>query len=300
MSMSVGIVGLGPMGGTIAANLLEKQFKVFGFDIQQDCVDALTGKGLEAVGSPREAAEKADVVICSLPNAKALNAVINGEGGILEHDQAGQVVVECSTLTVDDKLAAHAACAGKGKVFLDSPISATPAMLAKMMASIHISGDEEAYKACLPVFEGFTASNFYVGEVGNGSKMKILANYLVHVHIAAAAECFALGQKAGLAPELIHEVLSSSAGNSKMFEVRGRMMKDSDYREGGGTMFAVYEKDAGIITEFAAQMHSPINLYVSSRQRFNEAIAQGLDHLDTGAVLKAIENSVGIKRKLVE
>ena len=297
MTMTVGIIGLGPMGGNIARLLLEKQFKVSGFDLNPDCIAALDDTGLEALASVTDVAANADVVITSLPNVGALDAVIDG---ILDHDRAGQIVIECSTLTVDQKIAAHDRLAEAGKKMLDSPISATPAMLAKMMASIHISGDEAAYQECIAVFEGFTASNFYVGPVGNGSRMKILANYLVHVNTTAAAECMALGQKAGLDPDMIYEVLCKSAGTSKMFEIRGAMMAKSDYREGGGTMFAIYEKDSSIITEFAAQMKSPIDLYVSSRQKMNSAMALGLGHLDTSAVCKAIEVAAGIDRKLVE
>ena len=297
MTMTVGVIGLGPMGGNIARLLLERQFKVSGFDLNPDCMAALDDTGLDAAASVTEVTANADVIITSLPSAGALDAVIDG---ISEHDRAGQIVIECSTLTVDQKIAAHGRLAEAGKNMLDSPISATPAMLAKMMASIHISGDEAAYQECIAVFEGFTASNFYVGPVGNGSRMKILANYLVHVNTTAAAECMALGQKAGLDPDMIYEVLCKSAGTSKMFEIRGAMMAKSDYREGGGTMFAIYEKDSSIITEFAAQMKSPIDLYVSSRQKMNSAMALGLGHLDTSAVCKAIEVAAGIDRKLVE
>jgi 3-hydroxyisobutyrate dehydrogenase len=297
MTMTVGVIGLGPMGGNIARLLLERQFKVTGFDLNPDCMAALDDTGLDAAASVTEVAANADVIITSLPSAGALDAVIDG---ISEHDRAGQIVIECSTLTVDQKIAAHGRLAEAGKNMLDSPISATPAMLAKMMASIHISGDEAAYQECIAVFEGFTASNFYVGPVGNGSRMKILANYLVHVNTTAAAECMALGQKAGLDPNMIYEVLCKSAGTSKMFEIRGAMMAKSDYREGGGTMFAIYEKDSSIITEFAAQMKSPIDLYVSSRQKMNSAMALGLGHLDTSAVCKAVEVAAGIDRKLVE
>ncbi len=297
MTMTVGIIGLGPMGGNIARLLLEKQFKVSGFDLNPDCIAALDDTGLNALASAAEVAANADVVITSLPSVGALNAVIDG---ISEHDRKGQIVIECSTLEVDQKIAAHDRLAEAGKNMLDSPISATPAMLAKSMASIHISGDEAAYKECLAVFEGFTASNFSVGPVGNGSRMKILANYLVHVNTTAAAECMALGQKAGLDPDMIYEVLCKSAGTSKMFEIRGAMMAKSDYREGGGTMFAIYEKDSSIITEFAAQMKSPIDLYVSARQKMNSAMALGYGHLDTSAVCKAVEVAAGIDRKLVE
>lgn len=297
MSLTVGVIGLGPMGGNIAGNLLKNQFKVVGFDIQPDRMAALDEFGLDKADSVTAVAEQADILIASLPNSSALQNVVEG---VLGHEQPGQILIECSTLTVEQKLAAHEQIEAGGKIFLDSPISATPPMLAKMMASIYVSGDEDAYKESLPVLEGFTATNFYVGEVGNGSRMKFLANYLVHVHVTAAAECMVMGQKAGLDPKLIHTVLKEGAGSSRMFDIRGAMMAKSDYREGGGTMFAVYEKDAAVITEFAASVKSPIDLYVSSRQKFNSAIALGLDHLDTSAVCKAIETAVGIDRKLVE
>ena len=297
MSLTVGVIGLGPMGGTIARNLLQKQFKVAGYDIEIDRMAELDEFGLQAMSSTGDVAKFADVVITSLPSLAAVNAVVDE---LVHNDKAGQVVIECSTLSVNDKLAAHDRLREGGKVMLDAPISGTPAMLAKLMASIHVSGDEEAYRTCVPVLEGFTATNFYVGAVGNGSRMKILANYLVHVNTTAAAECMVLGEKAGLDPELIHSVLCASAGASKMLDIRGAMMAKSDYREGGGTMFAVYEKDASIITEFAASVKAPIDLYVSSRQKFNSAIAQGLGHLDTSAVCKAIETAAGIDRELVE
>jgi 3-hydroxyisobutyrate dehydrogenase-like beta-hydroxyacid dehydrogenase len=285
------------MGGNIAKLLLHKQFKVAGFDLLTEQIEALAGDGLDAGTSVGDVAAKSDILITSLPTLKAVQAVIEE---LASAPKDGQIVIECSTLAVDDKIAAHDALKSGGRNMLDAPISATPPMLAKGMASIHVSGDEAAYNDCVAVLEGFTASNFFVGEVGNGSRMKILANYLVHVHITAAAECMVLGQKAGLDPDLIYKVIKESAGTSKMFDIRGAYMAKSDYREGGGTMFAVYEKDASIITEFAAQVHAPVDLYVTSRQKMNSALALGLGHLDTSAVCKALEVAYGIDRDLVE
>ena len=298
MDETIGVIGLGPMGGNIAGLLLKNQMRVAGYDIKPECMAALDDLGLGAAADSQGVAAEAAIIITSLPSVDALDNVLTR---ILSVDKPGQIVIECSTLAPEDKEAAAARLADAGKILLDSPISATPAMLAKGMASIHISGDRAAYEKCLAVFEAFTASNFFIGETaGFGSKMKILANYLVHVHITAAAECMTLGQKAGLDPELIHEVLTNSAGTSRMLEIRGAMMAKSDYREGGGTMFKVFEKDAGIITEFAASVHAPIDLYVSSRQKMNSAIAQGLGDLDTSAVCKAIESAAGIDREIVE
>ena len=297
MTKTVGLIGLGPMGGNVAGNLLEKKFSVCGFDLKPDCMSALADKGLLALGSATEVSKAVDVVITSLPSFETLTSVIDE---LRQKPKEGQVVIECSTLTVEQKITAHDQLKDAGMIMLDAPISATPSMLAKGMASIHISGEEAAYEDNVAVFEGFTASNFYVGEVGNGSRMKILANYLVHVHTCAAAEVMVLGQKAGLDPALVHEVLCQSAGASKMLEIRGAMMAQSDYREGGGTMFEVYEKDAEIITQFGAEVKGPVDLYVSARQRFNMTMAQGLDHLDTSAICKGIEAAYDIEREMVE
>jgi len=297
MAFTVGVIGLGPMGGNIARNLLEKQFKVVGYDRIPEQISALDDVGIEGGENCTDLAEKSDVIITSLPNMHALESVIKD---ISKCDKPGQIIIECSTLEVGQKIEAAEKIEKAGKIMLDAPISATPPMLAKGMASIHIGGEKAAYDECVSVFEGFTATNFYVGDVGDGSRMKILANYLVHVHNVAAAECMTLGQKAGLAPDLIYSVIKESAGASKMFDIRGKMMSESDYREGGGTMFEIYEKDASIITEFAAEVKAPIDLYVIGRQKFNSAMALGLGHLDTSAVCKAVEVSAGINREMVE
>tara|TARA_B100000029_G_scaffold514686_1_gene618452 strand:- start:663 stop:1556 length:894 start_codon:yes stop_codon:yes gene_type:complete len=297
MSLKVGVIGLGPMGGNIAGNLLKNGFDVVGYDIKPECMDALDELGLEKASSATDVSEKADILACSLPNAAALQSVVSD---VLDHAKPGQIMLECSTLNVAEKLEAAELFASGGKILLDAPISGTPPMLINMVASIYVSGDKTAYEKCVPILEGFTATNFYCGEVGNGSRMKFCANYLVHVHVVAAAECIVMGQKAGLDPSLIQSVLIKGAGGSKMLEVRGAMMAKSDYREGGGTMFDVFEKDASIITEHAATVKAPIELYVSARQKLNAAIAQGLGHLDTSAVCKSIETSAGIDRELVE
>ena len=297
MSLKVGVIGLGPMGGNIAGNLLKKGFDVIGYDIKPECMDALDGLGMERAKSATDVAERADILACSLPNAASLQTVV---ADVLKYSKPGQIMLECSTLNVVDKLAAHEKFASGGKILLDAPISGTPPMLINMVASIYVSGDKAAYEECVPVLEGFTATNFYCGEVGNGTRMKLCANYLVHVHVVAAAECLVMGQKAGLDPALIQSVLIKGAGGSKMLEVRGAMMAKSDYREGGGTMFDVFEKDASIITEHAANVRAPIDLYVSARQKLNSSIALGLGHLDTSAVCKSIELSAGIDRDLVK
>ena len=297
MKTTIGILGLGPMGGIIATNLLARGFSILGYDIRAECRRELETNGGVSLSSTTEVADRADVLITSLPGALALDTVV---AEVLKSDRPNHILIETSTLTLDQKLKSTKRLALAGKNLLDCPISGTPPMLANMTASIYVSGDKELYEQCLPVFEGFTASSFFVGPVGNGTRMKLLANYLVHVHTTAAAECMVMGEKAGLAPDLIYQTLKPGAGGSKMFEVRGAMMAESDYREGGGTMFDIFKKDSAIIAEFAASIDAPIDLYTVAREKLNSAIELGFGHLDTSAVCKAVEISAGIDRQMIE
>jgi L-threonate 2-dehydrogenase len=297
MSKSVGIIGLGAMGEVIAKILLDKQFDVSGYDILPERGALLEEQGLKALSSPKAVAEHADILISSLPSYQSLLDVIESISGVAK---SGQILLETSTLKVPEKIAAAEFFAQSDKVFLDAPISGTTPLVKAMKGALFIGGNKAAYETCVPVIEAFTATNFYVGDIGDGSRMKYLANYLVYVQTVAAAECFTLGQKAGFDPKIIHETLIASAGNSRMFEQRGEMMAASDYRDGTAAVFNIYQKDAAIISEFAADVKAPIDLFVSARQKYNSAIAQGLDHLELAAVCKSIEMSAGIDRDLVE
>ena len=199
-----------------------------------------------------------------------------------------------------DKVTLGEEMAEAGRVFLDAPISGTlPWWLTSRL--LYVGGDEDAYTTCRPVIEAFTGSSFYVGPVGDASKMKILANYLVGVHTVAAAECMVLGMKAGLDPALIHDVLPKGAGGSTMLQVRGEYMAKSDYRYEDGTIFDIIRKDASIISEYAAELNAPINrLFAAARQTFNSAVALGLDQMELAAVCRAVEVAAGYKRDLVE
>ena len=297
MSQKIGLIGLGAMGEVIATHLLNKSFDVSGYDILPERGQQLEILGLKNLDSVQAVSGHADILISSLPSYSALQNVISE---ISTADKSAQILLETSTLEVSQKIEAGNIFKGSGNIFLDAPISGTTPLVKAMKGSIFVGGDKEAYERCIPAINAFTSTNYYIGDVGDSTKMKYLANYMVFVHTVAAAECFTLGQKAGLDPTLIHETLKSSAGNSRMFEQRGEMMAKSDYRDGTATVFNIYNKDASIITEFAAELRSPIDLFLSARQKYSSASALGLDHLEIAAVCRAIEISAGITRNLVK
>ena len=297
MTQRIGVIGLGAMGSVIATHLLNKNFDVIGFDISPERGDELVKFGLKTATSITAVANHAEILISSLPNFEALQNVV---ADVCDVDKPNQILLETSTMEVAQKIAAGKILSDNGKFFLDAPISGTTTLVKAMKGSIFVGGNKEAYERCIPIINEFTATNYHVGNVGDSSKMKYLANYLVFVHTVAAAECFTLGQKAGLDPNLIHETIKSSAGNSRMFEQRGEMMAKSDYRDGIAKVFNIYEKDAQIIIDFAASLKCPIDLFVSAQQRYNSALALGFGNFELASVCKAIEVSAGINRDLAK
>jgi putative dehydrogenase len=295
MTTPVGVIGLGIMGGAIAANLLKSGFHVVGCDIAENCRDALVSVGGKAVATAREVVVECDICITSLPSVKALRQVIQGEDGIIVAAKDGVIVAECSTLPLDAKEEAFQALAQADVTLLDCPISGTGAQAATGDLSVFASGDQSAVERTAPVFEGFSRSHHYLGAFGNGSKMKFVANLLVHIHNVAAAEALVLGMRAGLDPQLIYDVIPSGAGTSRMFEIRGPMMVNSDYSQ--ATMkIDMWQKDMDIIEAFANSLGCPTPLFDASRPLYDTALAEGYAKEDTASVCAVLEEMAGIKR----
>ena len=295
MTTPVGVIGLGIMGGAIAANLLKNGFQVVGCDIDVTCRDALVSFGGRAVKTARDVVGESDLCITSLPSVAALQQVTLGDDGIVAAAKAGVIVAECSTLPLDAKEEAFQALAQADTILLDCPISGTGAQAVTGDLSVFASGDQGAVESAASVFEGFSRSHHYLGEFGNGSKMKFVANLLVHIHNVAAAEALVLGMQAGLDPQLIYDVIPSGAGTSRMFEVRGPMMVAGDYSQ--ATMkIDMWQKDMDIIQAFAKSLECPTPLFEAGRPLYDTALAEGHAKEDTASVCAVLEKMAGIKR----
>jgi L-threonate 2-dehydrogenase len=290
---SVGMIGLGIMGSAMSYNLGRAGVRVVGYDVAPRARAAHKRSGGVAAKSVRDVARRADVVITSLPSARALTEVA---AEIAESAKRGTVVVETSTLPIDVKTAARETLAKRGVVLLDCPLSGTGAQARAKDLLIYVSGERSAYRKIAPVLPGFTSAAYYVGPFGAGSKMKFVANLLVAIHNVAAAEAMVLGMKAGLAPAMILKVVAGGAGGSRMFQVRGPMMVKGDYSE--ATMKnEVWQKDMTIIGDFARSLDCPTPLFAASAPIYNAAMAMGLGKEDTGAVCAVLEEMAGNPRR---
>ena len=296
MSLKVGIVGLGIMGGSFARNLLNANFEVYGFDILNTNTQELVNLGGKESSSPKDIANQSDVVITSLPSITAFHQVMTGKDGLKDAKKDGLIIIECSTLPIDEKQTAHDSLADVGSILMDCPISGTGAQAVNKDLSVYVSGERAALDKCETILNGFANFTFYVGEFGNGSKMKFVANHLVHIHNVASAEAMVLGMKAGLEPGTIYDVIKAGAGNSRIFELRGPMMVEDNYNEATMKM-DIWQKDMKTIGEFAAQLKCPTPLFSAGTDIYRSGLAKGMDKLDTASVCRVLEQMAGLERK---
>jgi len=286
ISDQVGVVGLGIMGSAMSTNLVRAGLSVRGYDVLARRRSDLARAGGQAAKSARDLARRTPVVITSLPSSAALLEVATE---LAAAKRPGQIVIETSTLPIAIKEQARKLLAASAITLLDCPLSGTGAQARVKDLAVYASGSRAAYRRCVPVFDGFARTHFFLGAFGAGSRMKFLANLLVAIHNVSAAEALVLGMKAGLDPATMVKVLGDGAGSSRMLQVRGPMMVRNDYRD--ATMkVGVWQKDMWIITEFARELDCPTPLFAATTAVYNAAMAQGFAEADTAAVCAVLEN----------
>jgi 3-hydroxyisobutyrate dehydrogenase-like beta-hydroxyacid dehydrogenase len=289
---TVGIVGLGIMGGAFARNLMAAGWRVVGYDVSADRRKELAKAGVEIAKDTRALAAAVPVIVTSLPKPEALIATAKE---INAAQASRRIIVECSTFTIEDKEAAEKILRGGGHTMLDCPVSGTGSQAATGDLVIYASGDSKAIAKIKPMFSGFSRKTYDVGPFGNGSKMKYVANLLVAINNVASAEAMVLGMKAGLDPKTIFEMISNGAGNSRVFELRAPMMVKNDYTN--VTMkCSVWQKDMDVIGSFAKKMGVSTPLFSATEPVYDAALESGHGEHDTAAVCAVMEARAGVKR----
>jgi len=291
----VGVVGLGTMGGQIARHLLAAGYRVIGRDVLPDRAEALASMGATCAASAAEVAAGADTVIVSLPTAAAFEEVIGGKDGVAQVARPGLAIVETSTLPLAVKDRARRLLEDSGATLLDCPISGTGGQLRTKDVVVYASGDTAALARVEPVLAAFSRDWVDLGAFGNGTKLKLVANLLVAIHNAAAAEALLVAERAGLDPRAALAALTAGAGTSRMLEVRGPLMLEGAY--GAATMrVRTFAKDLDIIAEFARGLSCPTPLFAAAAQVHLAALAQGHADDDTAsvsAVLRLLAGEAG-------
>jgi len=290
---TVGVIGLGIMGGSFARNLVAAGWRVVGYDIDAARRRELSKAGVEIARDPKALAAAVPIVITSLPKPVALIATAKT---IAAAKLPRRIVCECSTFTIEDKEKAEKALRAAGHVMLDCPVSGTGSQAKTGDLVIYASGESKAIAKVKPVFAGFSRKTYDVGTFGNGSRMKYVANLLVAINNVASAEAMVLGMKAGLDPKSIFDMISNGAGNSRVFELRAPMMVKNRYDQ--PTMkCSVWQKDMDVIGSFARKLKVPTPLFSATLPVYAAALKGGHAEDDTAAVCAVLEAKAGVKRR---
>ena len=294
MAKRVGVVGLGIMGGAFAENLINAGWDVIGFDIDPARCRLMARKGVEIAPDAQTLADKAPIIITSLPKPAALAETVRA---ILDANVRPRIIVEASTFSIADKTSAERALAKAGHVLLDCPVSGTGKQAAVKDLVIYASGDRKAIRKLRPLFAGFSRAAHDLGAFGNGSRMKYVANLLVAINNVASAEAMVLGIKAGLDPSIIFEMVASGAGNSRVFELRAPLMVKERYDD-PSMKVSVWQKDMSVIGEFARQIGCPTPMFDATVPIYNKAMKSGHADDDTASVCAVLEQMARVKRSL--
>jgi L-threonate 2-dehydrogenase len=288
MNKTVGIVGLGIMGGAIARNLVDRGWRVIGFDTDADRRAELAVANVTIAGDVAQVAREAPIIMTSLPNPSAVEDVAQE---IASSGQPPRIVVELSTLTIADKLRFETILKKAGHIALDCPLSGTGAQARNRDLVVYASGDSDAIAQCMSLFADFAKQSADLGVFGNGSRMKFVANHLVAIHNVATAEAMILAQRAGLDPKRVVEMVGPGAGGSRMFQMRAPMMVEGVY-EPATMKVSTWKKDMAIIAEFAEDVGCATPLFTLTQPVYTEAIAMGLGDQDTAAVFEVLKKSI--------
>lgn len=288
----IGYVGIGVMGTAMTSHLLAAGYEVRGYDPDQDRMEAFVGRGGIAAGSPGAVAEASNIVAFSLPKVPVLQSVA-AEVAAAAHDDL--LCIETGTFPLDAKLAAFETLAEAGVELMDVPLSGTGLQAADATLVVFASGTQEGFDRAKPVFDVIGRSTHYLGEFGNGSIMKYIANLLVTIHNLSTAEAHALGLAAGMDPDLVQTVMSDGVGSSKIFDIRGPMMVADEYNPPAARLDIIL-KDATIIKAFAESKGVFTPLLDASLGVYNDSSADGLGDLDAAALCRFLEKRSGITR----
>jgi 3-hydroxyisobutyrate dehydrogenase-like beta-hydroxyacid dehydrogenase len=278
------MVGLGIMGSAMSQHLLASGHAVAGYDVQAGRMEQLTSAGGSAAASAGVVADGADVVITSLPSADAALEVC---AALAARAPVGLVVAETSTLPHEVKERCRQLLHDAGAELLDCPLSGTGAQALERDVVVYGSGDETAFERVRPVLESFSRSVRYLGPFGRGSTMKLVANLLVAVHNASTAEAFALGEAAGLDPQQIYDTIRDGAGNSVIFEKRGRLMVDRAYLPATAKI-SMFVKDVGLIVDYAERLGLSTPMVDATRALYDRAVDAGFADADAAALREVI------------
>ncbi len=289
----LGFVGLGTMGGGVAKRLLDAGHVVHGWNRTREKAQWLIDAGLQWAGSPREVAERSEIVFTMVTNTAAVQAVTEGPDGILAGLAPGKVYVDMSTQSPSGSRALAERVAELGAAMLDAPVSGSLITLEEGKLSIMVGGDADVYERVRPVLLAIGPKVFHLGPNGSAVTMKIAVNLQLHVQMVAFSEGVLLAEKSGISRETAVEVMLASVIASPMVAYRGPFVLEQP--EEAWFDVNMMQKDMNLALELGRELDVPLPTTAITNELLTAARGMGLDEKDFAVVFDVLARMAGIE-----
>jgi 3-hydroxyisobutyrate dehydrogenase len=293
--MKIAFLGLGDIGGLIAAHLVREPFSLVVWNRTASKADRFAREHKARVApTPAAAVKDADVVITCLPSSVEVEAVLHGDNGMLSSLRSGAVLIDCTSGDPPTSRSIAAELRERGVDFIDAPVSGGTIAAKSGSLTVMWGGDAAVFERVRPVIEAFGKKIVHAGPVGSGDALKAVNNALLAVHILSTAEGLAVLVKAGVDPKVALEVINASSGRSNSSEnlIPQRVLTRAFPRT---FRLALLDKDIGIASVLAEDLHARTPLISLAARRFHEArekLGEEADHVEA---VKMVEEENGIE-----
>ena len=293
--MKIGFIGLGIMGKPMCMNLLKAGYELVVPNRPVEAAAELAAHGAEVVGTPREVAERAGIIITMLPNSPQVREVVLGEHGILEGARPGAVVIDMSSIAplVSRELSERLAAAGVS--MLDAPVSGGQPKAVEGTLSVMVGGPQEVFDTCLPVMKAMAASVVRTGDIGAGNVTKLANQIIVALNIAAMSEALVLATKAGVEPELVFLAIRGGLAGSTVLEAKAPLVMDRRFAP--GFRINLHIKDLANVLDTSHELGVPLPLTAAVMEMMQALKVDGKGGLDHGSLITYYERQAQVEVK---
>ncbi|WP_133366603.1 3-hydroxyisobutyrate dehydrogenase [Qipengyuania sediminis] len=287
--MKIAFIGLGNMGGGMAANLVHAGHEVRAFDLSADALAQAERNGCETFTDAAEAVEGVEAVVTMLPNGEIVRAVY--EGSVFGKAPAGAVLLDCSTIDVATAKAVIAEAEGRGYAMVDAPVSGGIAAANGGTLTFMVGGADEAFRRAEEVLNPMGKAVIHAGSAGAGQTAKICNNMLLAIHMIGTAEAMKMAEKLGLDPQKFYEISSVSSGMNWSLNtytplpgVGAQSPADNGYQ--GGFATALMLKDLRLAMAAAEEADAAVPLGSRAAALYEDFAGAGNGGLDFSAIIR--------------
>ncbi len=294
---TVAFIGLGNIGGGMAANLAKSGHTVRAFDLSQRALDKAARAGCSVTNSGLEAIKGAQIIITMLPAGAHVCSVYMGQEGIIEHAQSGALLIDCSTIDIESARAVIDAATGKGLSMVDAPVSGGVAAAAAGSLTFMVGGEQSAYERAKPILANMGSNIFHAGEGGNGQVAKVCNNMLLGISMIGTCEAFTLAEKLGLDAQTFYDISSTASGQNwsmtSYCPAPGPVASspaNHDYKAGFTAAMMLKDMRLAQQAASAAKVSTPLGAQAEALYALMESA--GKDDLDFSGIIKLINGTL--------